>query len=423
MKIQRKKAGPARTPATPSARPGRDDGFYVQHAGETPLDSQSANERRQDRRTSRHSSSTQTVRNNRASEWSLFILISRALLILVLLGGGFFLLRLVLNRIAEPSEKERLRWEANESKMFGTALLQPESSAAPARMDPRFMRQQLEHWDLAGRRLRAAETLNRRGISDEAAARLEETLRVVPDNSEALRMLSGLYLQAGRHAEAIPLLLRLLDQNERQAELKLNLLKALDATGQTESALVLAERLLLEEPNNLTLLSIAAAAEAARGNQSVALALFERIIAIDPSDLPALQGCGTIHFEREEWARAVPYYLELVRRDPRSDWYYLLARCFAQQKEAGKSVVFMGQASSLFGSSEIKPWLMDSAFDPVRETPEFRSFADRVVGIETRRAIEEINRREAQEAKPAEDVPAGLDLPKQPELQVIRPGR
>jgi len=425
MKIHRKKEAPSRTPATPSVRQGQgpDRSFYVQHAGEPPLDSCIVNEIRQNRRTSRHSSSRQVVRNNRASNWSLFLLLCRALLILVLIGGGFFLLRTVLNRIVEPSETEKKSWEANESRMLDAGLLQQETEAASAEISPQFLLQKMDRWDLAGRRLRAAESLSRRGIPDEAAARLAETLSVAPFNSEALRRLSDLYLQTGRHAEAIPLLIRLLDQNDRDSEVKLNLLKALDATGQTEPSLVLAERMLLEEPNNLTLLSIAAAGAAARGNQDAALALFERVVALNAADLPALQGCAKIHFEREKWDQAIPYYLELVRLDPRPDRYYLLARCFAQQNEAGKSVLLMGQASSLFGSSEIKPWLVDPAFDPVRETPEFRSFADWVVGIETRKAIEEITLRKTQEAKASEEVPSGLDLPKQPELQVIRPGR
>jgi hypothetical protein len=98
----------------------------------------------------------------------------------------------------------------------------------------------------------------------------------------------------------------------------------------------------------------------------------------------------------------------------------MLARCYAQLAQAGKAVVFLGQAASLFGETVIASWLRDTGFDSVRETVEFRSFADRVVGIETRKAIEEINRREAEKA--ASVAPGGgLELPKQPELDAIRP--
>ena len=54
----------------------------------------------------------------------------------------------------------------------------------------------------------------------------------------------------------------------------------------------------------------------------------------------------------------------------------------------------------IFGAAAISPWLRDAGFDPVRETVEFRSFADRVVGSETRKAIEEINKREAEKTTP-----------------------
>ena len=419
MKCKKKKPASPDTSGSRSTPPAPDRSFYSQYAGEPPLDDSSDYPAtRQDRRTSLHNRADRREKSNRASNWSLFILISRALLVIVLLAGGFLLLKKVTGRLNEPSEKERQRWDASEVRMSGTVL--PDSFTA---ITPDLIRQRLVQWEQAGHRLRAVETLSHRGIYEDAAVRLKEILGIMPENREALRILAGIHMQTGRYAEAVPLYIRLLDQDDRQPELKMNLLQALDADGQTDSALALAEKLLTEQPDNLTVLSIAAAGQFAQGNKNDALALFEKIVEKNPSDIPALHGCGRIHFERQEWSAAVPYYLELSRIDPKPAWYYQLARCFAQQNETGKSVVFMGQAASLFGSAEIKPWLADSGFDPVRESPEFRSFADRVVGIETRKAIEAINKREAREVQPLEDLPAGLDIPKQPELQVIRPGQ
>jgi tetratricopeptide (TPR) repeat protein len=167
-------------------------------------------------------------------------------------------------------------------------------------------------------------------------------------------------------------------------------------------------------------LSIAAAGQLRQSNQDAALALFERMLKNDPKNTEALEHCGKIYFAQKDPQKAVPYYLELVRLDPKPDFYQMLARCYAQLAQAGKAVVFLGQAASLFGETVIAPWLRDAGFDSVRETVEFRSFADRVVGIETRKAIEEINRREAEKA--ASVAPeGGLERPKQPELDAIRP--
>lgn len=424
MKFKKKKPASPNTSGSRSAPPAPDRSFYSQYAGEPPLDeSADYTATQQDRRTSLHNRTDRLKKSNRASNWSLFILISRALLVIVLLAGGFLLLRAVTGRLNEPSEKEKQRWDASEVRMSGAVLSGGEPGSSFTAITPEWIRQRLEQWEQAGHRLRTVETLSRRGIYEDAAVRLKEILAMMPENREALRILAGIHMRAGRYAEAIPLYIRLLDQDDRQPELKMNLLQALDADGQTDSALALAEKLLTEQPDHLTVLSIAAAGQFEQGNKNAALALFQKIVEKNPADIPALHGCGRIHFERQEWSSAVPYYLELSRIDPKPAWYYQLARCFAQQNETGKSVVFMGQAASLFGSAEIKPWLTDSGFDPVRESSEFRSFADWVVGIETRKAIEAINRREAKEVKPLEDLPAGLDIPKQPELQVIRPGQ
>jgi len=80
----------------------------------------------------------------------------------------------------------------------------------------------------------------------------------------------------------------------------------------------------------------------------------------------------------------------------------------------------MGQAASLYGESVVSSWLRKDLedFDPILETVEYRSFADRLVGVETRKNIEELRHREVQEKKPL--IPTEIDIPKQPELKISR---
>jgi tetratricopeptide (TPR) repeat protein len=176
--------------------------------------------------------------------------------------------------------------------------------------------------------------------------------------------------------------------------------------------------MLLEQPKDLTILSIAATGQIKRGNAASALTLFERMLENDDKNKDALENCGKIYFDQGEYEKSVPYYLELVQLDSKPEYYQVLARSYAQQGQAGKAIIFMGQAASLFGETEVASWVKEPVFDPVRETVEFRSFADRIVGIETRKAIEAINKREAEKTKTAE--PGGLELPKQPDLK-LRP--
>ncbi|MCK5845398.1 MAG: tetratricopeptide repeat protein, partial [Victivallales bacterium] len=171
----------------------------------------------------------------------------------------------------------------------------------------------------------------------------------------------------------------------------------------------------------LEVLERAAYAQAAQGNAAKALALYEKILLNDSTHFVALLGAGFIYQQTGAWEKAIPYYMELVREDPKSEHYHSLAHCYAQQNEGGKTVIFLGQATSLYGESDVSDWLSEAEFDPVRETVEFRSFVDRVVGIETRKAIEEIRLREKE--KENEGLPSGVDLPAQPELQLLKPGR
>ncbi len=422
MKFLHKKKDSKPASATPQKARLDTDSFYSRHAGEAPLDEYSGSSGStggvRTHRTSQHSPARVRERSNRASSWAVAKLLLRTVLIVVLLVVGFVVLKLVLDRLAEPSDKEHKKWETNAAVM--------EKQTSPSVATPQdlvvsvgLIAQRLEQWEQMERHLREAEALNRRGINEDAVDRLSQALRIGPNNREALQLLVGIYMQKGLYAEAVPLCIRLLDQDSRSKDLQMNLLRALQASGQLEAGLVLADRMLLDQPNNLQVLSVAAASQFGLGNKEAALTLYERILEKNGKNIEALTSCATIYFEQGNYQKTVPYYLELVRLEPKSVYYRALACCYAQQNEAGKSVIFMGQAASLFGEGEVKPWLLDTMFNLIRETVEFRSFADRIVGVESRKAIEAMNQREVEKAMP---LPAErLEFPKQPDLNAIRP--
>ena len=59
-------------------------------------------------------------------------------------------------------------------------------------------------------------------------------------------------------------------------------------------------------------------------------------------------------------------------------------------------------------------------FDPIRDSIEYRSFADRVIGADSRLAIETIRLREAEKKA---DISPGLELPKKRDRQLLKPDR
>jgi tetratricopeptide (TPR) repeat protein len=415
----KKKAQPDEVPAKP-ARPDSDN-FYSQRSGQAPLDEYSDGRgTRHTHRTSQHSPARRRENNNRASSWAIATLLLRAVLIVVLLIGGFFVLKVVLNRMAEPSDKEQKRWESAASVMEKTRGTDTVSAGTTAsqelNIDPAQIKQRLGQWELTAQLLRSAEGLEHRGGDEDAIQRLEQALRITPDNGAAQKLLADIYVRRGRSAEAVPLYIHLLDQNGQQPELQMSLLKALQTSGQFAAGLVLADRMLLDQPNNAIVLSISAAGQITLGNQEAALVLFKRILENDDKNKDALEGCGKIYFDRNDCQNAIPYYLELTKLDPKPNHYQVLARCYAQQNEAGKAIIFMGQAVGLFGGAAVSSWFGDPLFDPVRETPEFRSFTDRIIGVEGRKAVEAISRREAE--KRGEE-PGAAELPKRIDLNPL----
>jgi len=400
--------------------------FYAQPLREEPLNEFSDGPGRHTRRTSLHSPARRRETSNRAGNREIFFLFFRAGLIMFLLAAGFLVLRLALGKLAEPSEKEQKQWVANAELMEkGAAITSLPAGATLAQATPlavttEQIEKRLRQWAEAERHMRAAEMRERNGMDEQAIGRLRQALHFVPEHRSAQQLLMEIHMRDGNYAEAAPLCLRLLDQDSQQWGVKMNLLQALQRLGQTKACLALADQMLEKEPNNLDLLEAAAFAQRVDGNGEEALALFARILQNDVCHPVALADSGAIYREREDWQKALPYYLELVRTHPNVEHYHNLVRCYARMKEAGKAIIFMGQAASLYGEAEISGWLRNDldAFRSIIETVEYRSFADRIVGVETRKAIEDINRREIEKKTPA--VPGGLDLPAQPELKITR---
>jgi len=324
-----------------------------------------------------------------------------------------------------PSEKEQQQWEINAElmeKVPGVSSILPEEMDGKTSINKEFLAERISRWEKTERHLRAADALDRRGIEGDAILHLEQALETSPDSREALWTLAELYISSGNRTAAIPLCVRLLDQDSTQWEVKLLLLRALQAGEETEMSVLLSDQMLRQQPGDLGVLEMAAYAHAAEGNTDVALGLYKRILEDDPEHLLALEGIGYIYQWREEWIKAIPYYLELLKFDPRAEHYLALARCYAQQDDAGKTVIFLGQAAGLYGGTTVSSWLSNPELDPVRETADFRSFVDRIVGEQTRAEIEALRRHEAQKETLKEAVER-FKLPSASELQILRPSQ
>lgn len=427
MKFFGRKKNRSQTESNKPSEVLEENTFYDPKPAEAPL---TAPQPRTGARTRRTASVDSPVRrrenDNRTANRDLLILMLKIVLIPLLIIGGFFALKAVAELFDEPSEEEVQKSEAlevlmNNSPSGVTSL--PVESPKEMLVSRDFLADRVTRWEKAERHLRAAESLELRSINHEAVVRLKQALQFAPDNREAQRQLLELYMDAENYAEAIPLCIRLLDQDSTQWDLKISLLTALQGEEQNELCLFLSDQLLRQQPNDVNLLEVAAYSHAFMGNAEQALDLYKQILEKDPKNLLALEGLGYLYREQKEWMKVIPYYLKLLELAPQKEHYLILARSYAQIGDSGKSTVFLGQAYSLYGEPVVSSWLLKPEFDPIRETTDFRSFADMVVGAKRRAAIEAIRQREVEpEIRPGtqEAVEEIERLPTK-ELEILNP--
>ena len=403
--------------------PESESNFYDRQPPEAPLAGGSATGGgARTLRTSRHAASRRRENNNRTPNRAMLMLVFRIVLIPILLLAGFLGLKAVVGLLNETTADQISQWEAEVGLMDNLPGTAADVAAEPVGnedLNEKVLAERLTRWKTAERHVRAAEALEHRDIDGEAVSRLELALQFSPDNREATRLLAELYMSSGNYAKVPALCIRLLDQDSTKWDIKLLLLQALQAENKTEICVFLSSQMLLEQPQNMSVMEVAAYANAAQGNTDKAINIYKQILEMDPGSLLALEGSGLIYQWRKEWKKAIPCYLKLLDLDPKPEHYLALARSYAGQDEPSKTVVFLGQAASLYGSAAVSPWLSDPGFDPVRETVDFRSFADRIVGAEQRAKIEAIRRREIQKEIPAEA--KHFKLPDSMDLQILNP--
>jgi tetratricopeptide (TPR) repeat protein len=412
------KSSPDQDPASSSA-PEPENSFYSRGAGEESLYDAAGGSGRGGSRSSRGTPARRRETTNRAGNRQIFFLLLKIVLIPAALFGAYLGLKAVVGLLEKPSEEQQKQWTQDAERMQQPISGGEAGSAEVMTVDLEFLKSRMSRWEQADRHLRSAAALERREIDEEAAARLEQALRFAPDNREIQSLLLDIRMRSGSYEEAIPLCVRLLDQNSGDREVKMQLLKAFQETGRMEAVLFLTERMMEQEPERLDLMEMAAYAHASLNQADDALEMYNRILERDKGHLLALEGAGYIYQWQTEWKKAVPYYMELVRLDPKAEHYRALAHSYAQMNEPGKAAIFLGQAASLYGGKEVGLWLRDPGFDAVRESVDFRSLSDRVVGVETRKAIEAIRRREVE--KSGAEISGELDLPLRPDLELLRP--
>lgn len=153
--------------------------------------------------------------------------------------------------------------------------------------------------------LRTGTILLKQGESAVALPYLKEAHTLNPDNFDAALNLSGAFILEGKFSKAVPILERLSEQEPDNAQVWTNL-----------GAAYLGNPVL-----------------AVSRHQQKAIRAFKRALDIDPQATSVAYNIGLIYRDRDETKKAIHWFREAVKADPRDqDARRILARLTAEEE-------------------------------------------------------------------------------------------
>ena len=158
-----------------------------------------------------------------------------------------------------------------------------------------------------------AEVLLGLGREEEAASELAK----LPQGLEGKGQAAEVYQRAGRHAEAIPLLVDLVAADPESMELRFRLGAAYERSGKAKEAAETFQDLLRRSPDNSMALNYLGYMWAEKGqNLPEALRMIRRALELDPENAAYIDSLGWVYFRMGELSRAVEQLEKAARLLP-----------------------------------------------------------------------------------------------------------
>jgi tetratricopeptide (TPR) repeat protein len=312
--------------------------------------------------------------------------------------AALWVLRWHLNTI-NNNQKEELELALERAKTLEQRMVdQPVFDLEPARQMPFLIR----HWDQSLEEANAAKSLLRWESDQEALKRLHKAIEVNPEHQESRVLLAEICMREGEYPRTVDLLIHALNTDPSEKELRLMLAEALVQMDEYAAARQVADWIVKSNPRHLDALKIAARMKMKLNDLSGALKNFEQILVLEENNREALEGVARIYFERGNFPAVIPIYNRLIQLNPEvQEYYYRLAVAQAQQESPIKTVIALELAVSHFGEGQIRGWIPDSKFDPIRENHLFRGFSQRIASEAQKRQQLAVEQQEDKE--PAEN--------------------
>jgi tetratricopeptide (TPR) repeat protein len=270
----------------------------------------------------------------------------------------------------------------------------------------------IEGWREVERLAGVADVLLLGNNYDEAIERCQDALRLNPAHMETLIKLGELYYEQGMYLEAINAYIRLVSIDPSSKEMKKRLIEALDANGDAESVVVMAQWFRDEHGFDEDFHRYFANALYELENYSEAAAAYERLRKGTPEDAEILQKLASAYMQLDQYENALGVLEQLQTIHFREiNCYKQMIICHAQLGDGPETVKILGKSAHLFGQNTVVSWISDPQLDPVRMDPAFQSYADRVGGREYRLYLEKV--AQAIEGEGDEGIDPHLDIPRQ----------
>ena len=266
----------------------------------------------------------------------------------------------------------------------------------------------VELWREADRLVRSADALMRRSIYDQAIERCQDALRLDPSHMGALERLGRLYFEKENHVEAVNAYIRLLSIDPSRSEIQKKLIQSLDAFGDAEAVMYMAEWYLKQNLYDTEIQLYLANARYTREEFIEAAKAYGRVLREAPQNVDALERQAMSYMQLDQYDKAlVPLGILRGNNYRRQEYYKQIAICNAQLLQGKESLQALGRAAQLFEKQLIVGWLRDPKFDPIRTDRAFQAFIDRIAGEETRLWLEKVASDQANKT----DIKSELEIP------------
>jgi predicted Zn-dependent protease len=130
-------------------------------------------------------------------------------------------------------------------------------------------------------------------------------------------MLASTYMDAGRHAQAVPLLEDLIQRDPQDPEPHVQLAICCIILGKLQKAASLVKFLKRNQPDNIEIVFLQGMIDFKGGKSRQALRHFQSVVSQEPGHALAHYFIGEIYFKGEAWRRALQAYQMSARANPK----------------------------------------------------------------------------------------------------------